>query len=101
MTTIGVTHAASLWYPVMLAQESGEISESKGAELLGMNILQYRAAKHDAITTVMRLVNELPSPLISLLDVLLEKPELFARIISASKSNGKAGQNESASAPQT
>jgi hypothetical protein len=38
MTTLHVARAASLWYPVMLAQERGEISESKGAELLGMSL---------------------------------------------------------------
>lgn len=40
MNTLIVSRAASLWYPIMLAQERGEISEAKGAELLGMNLLE-------------------------------------------------------------
>lgn len=95
MTSLGVSRAASLWYPVMLAQERGKISEAKGAELLGMSILEYREAKENAIQAVMQLVKLLPSPLLSLLDGLREKPELFETTSSASNSSGKAKQSES------
>ena len=94
-SSIRVMRAASLWYPVMLAQERGEISEAKGAELLGMSILDYREHKETAIQAVMRLVSELPSPLCSLLEALQEKPELFDQTSSASTSSGKGAQNES------
>lgn len=70
LSTVSVPHAASLWYPVMLAQQAGEISESKAAELLGMNIETYRDKKWTAIKAVMQLVNSLPSPLTSLLDIM-------------------------------
>ena len=89
MNSLGVSRAASLWYPIMLAQESGEISESKGAELLGMSILDYREHKGNAIQAVMRLVDELPSPLISLVEAIAARPELFETTVSASSSSGK------------
>lgn len=96
MTTLDVVRAGSLWYPIMLAQEKEEISESKGAELLGMNILEYRTAKENAINAVMRLVKELPSPFTSLLDILMENPEFLEQISSASNSSGKENQRKSA-----
>ena len=95
MNSLGVSRAASLWYPIMLAQERGEISEAKGAELLGMNILDYREHKENAIQAVMRLVNELPSPLISLVEAIAARPELFETTACASSSNGKDTPNES------
>lgn len=94
ISTVGVVRAASLWYPIMLAQEHGEISESKGAELLGMNLQDYREYKQTAIQAVMRLVTELPSPLTSLVEALTAKPELFESIVCASNSSGTAQQNE-------
>lgn len=65
-----VWHGASLWYPIMLAQEFGEISESKGSELLGMDIITYREHKQKAIQAVKQLVESLPSPMDSLLHVI-------------------------------
>lgn len=78
MNSLTLSRGASLWYPIMLAQERGEISESKGAELLGMDIITFREHKEQAIQAVMRLVNELPSPLVSLVEAITEKPELFS-----------------------
>jgi len=95
MNTLIVSRAASLWYPIMLAQERGEISEAKGAELLGMNLLQYREHKDTAIQAVVRLVSELPSPLISLVEAIAAKPELFEMTASASSLNGMGTRNES------
>lgn len=72
-----VQRAASLWYPVMLAEEADRISVSKAAELLGMTIDQYAMRKQAAIEVIETLVKSLPSPLTSLLDVMTEKPELL------------------------
>lgn len=77
ITSLGITRAASFWYPTMLTQEAGEISESKAAELLGMNIEEYRMAKYNAIHSVMELINNLPSPLNSLLGIVDNKPGFF------------------------
>lgn len=65
-STLSITHGASLWYPIMLAQEHGTISESKAAELLGMNIQDYREHKYAAIKAVEDFIEALPSGLISL-----------------------------------
>ncbi len=79
ISTLNVANAARLWYPVMLAQEAGEISESKGAELLGLSVIEYRMKKQQAILAVKTLVEQLPSPLISLVDILREQPELLRK----------------------
>jgi predicted regulator of amino acid metabolism with ACT domain len=79
ISTLDVASAGRLWYPVMLAQESGEISESKGAELLGLSVIEYRIKKQQAIQAVKTLVETLPSPLISLVDILRERPELLRK----------------------
>jgi hypothetical protein len=79
ISTLDVANAGRLWYPVMLAQESGEISESKGAELLGLSVVDYREKKQRAIQAVKTLVETLPSPLISLVDILKEQPELLRK----------------------
>lgn len=95
MTILNLVRAGSLWYPIMLAQERGEISEAKGAELLGMNILDYRERKETAIQAVTRLVSDLPSPLTSLVDILREKPEWFESTVCASNSTGTEPPGES------
>ena len=77
MTSLGITRGASLWYPIMLTQACQEISESKAAEMLGMNILEYRDKRQAAIDAVMRLIEELPSPLCSLVEAMAKKPDLF------------------------
>lgn len=77
MNSLYLVRGASLWYPIMLAQEMGEISESKAAELLGMNIIKYREYKEQAVDAVKRFIQELPSPLTSLFDAVAHKPELF------------------------
>ena len=79
ISTLDVANAGRLWYPIMLAQEAGEISESKGAELLGLNLVDYREQKQLAIQAVRTLVEILPSPLASLLDILREQPELLRK----------------------
>lgn len=95
MTILNLVRAGSLWYPIMLAQERGEISESKGAELLGMSLLDYREHKETAIQAVIRLVSDLPSPLTSLVDILREKPEWFESTACASNSTGTEPPGES------
>jgi hypothetical protein len=71
ISTTDITHAASLWYPIMLTQERGEISEAKAAELLGLTIESYREKREQVIETVMQFVKTLPSGLTSLLDILI------------------------------
>jgi len=75
--SLGITRAASYWYPTMLAEAAGEIGESKAAELLGMSIVEYRNRRYDAIEAVKQLIENLPSPLVSLLDVVKHQPEFF------------------------
>ena len=65
---------AGLFYPIMVAQLMGEISESKASELVGMNIESYRSLKAAIARSVLRLLEELPSPLTLLLDATREKP---------------------------
>lgn len=77
ITSLGITRASSYWYPTMLAQEAGEISESKAAELLGVGLEEYRMMKYKAIRAVMDLIENLPSPLVSLWEVVKNKPEFF------------------------
>lgn len=77
ITSLGITRAASFWYPTMLTQESGEISESKAAELLGLNIEDYREKKYNAIKVVLYLIEHLPSPFVSIMEVIRENPEFF------------------------
>jgi hypothetical protein len=68
LSTLKLTQAASLVYPIMLTQEAEEISEAKAAELLGFDIVSYREKKAEAIQAVIGMVEKLPSPLILLLD---------------------------------
>jgi hypothetical protein len=68
MNTSDLAKAASLIYPIMLAQEAGEISEQKSAELLGIGLMKYRETKAQAINTILSMVKSLPSPLILLVD---------------------------------
>ena len=87
ITSLGITRAASYWYPTMLAEAAGEISEAKAAELLGMGIVEYRKrrydaiqavlGRYDAIQAVLDFIHVLPSPIVSLLDAIEQKPELF------------------------
>lgn len=77
ITSLGITRAASFWYPTMLAQAEGELSESRAAELLGLNLLEYRRAKFNAIQAVQQFIENLPSPLVSLMQVVREKPEIL------------------------
>lgn len=75
MSTLDVQRAASLWYPVMLAQASGELSEARAAELLGLNLSDYRNHKELAIKTVSLLANTLSSPLRSVVEPIQDRPE--------------------------
>lgn len=61
-----VVRASSMYYPIMLTQQAGEISESKACEMLGMNIEEYRDFKQAAITATMTFIEKLPCPLIAL-----------------------------------
>jgi len=58
----------SMVYPIMLAQAEGELTESKAAELIGLDIVTYREAKWNAIKSILTMIEQLPSPLILLLD---------------------------------
>jgi len=77
ISSLGITRAASYWYPTMLAEAAGEIGESKAAELLGMSIVEYRNRRYDAIEAVMQLIENLPSPLVSIIQVVDHQPEFF------------------------
>lgn len=77
MSTLNVRRAASLWYPVMLTEASGEISEGKAAELLGLHVLDYRAHKAEVIQKVQELVKLSMFPLRSVVEVMQARPELF------------------------
>lgn len=77
ITSLGITRAASYWYPTMLAEANGDIGENKAAELLGLNLIEYRTRKQDAIRAVMDLIHALPSPIVAILDVVKHQPEFF------------------------
>lgn len=77
ITSLGFTRAASLWYPIMLTQEAGEITESKAAELLGIGIVEYREEKHKVIRAVIDFIDDLPSSFMSLWEVIKNKPDFF------------------------
>lgn len=79
ISTLLVQHAASLIYPVMLAQTMNEISESKAAELLAMSIEDYRHLRGRLAESAMKAVLSLPSPLLSLLDIMKDRPDLLTR----------------------
>lgn len=67
MSSLELCRLGELVYPIMLAQEAGEVSEGKARELLGMDVLTYRETKQKAIQTIVKMVESLPSPLILLL----------------------------------
>lgn len=75
ISTLELSRLASLVYPILLAQEAGEISEAKAAELLGMDIVTMRETKWKAIKAVTEMIESLPSPLILLLEGTKEKPK--------------------------
>lgn len=75
MSSLELCKLGQLVYPIMLAQEAGEISESKAAELLGMDIITYRETKQRAIASIVQMLESLPSPLILLLEGTKAKPE--------------------------
>jgi len=77
ISSLGITRAASYWYPTMLAEAAGEINESKAAELLGLTINEYRERRYDAIRAVRQLIENLPSPLVSIIQVVDHAPEFF------------------------
>ena len=70
---LNVIKVAELYYPIMLTQTVGEISESKACELLGMNVEKYRETKEAVIKSVLALIHSLPSPLILLLDTIPDR----------------------------
>jgi len=77
ISSLGITRAASYWYPTMLAEAAGEIGEAKAAELLGMNLEEYRNRRYDAIQAVLQLIENLPSPLVSIIQAVDRQPEFF------------------------
>ncbi len=77
LSSLLVSHAASLWYPIMLAHAHDIISEAKAAELLGLRIPDYRQKLDNALGAVTNLIESLPSPLTSLLDIMRDRPDLL------------------------
>lgn len=72
--TLSVLNVSQLVYPIMLAQQAGEMSESKACELLGMTITHYRTVKFKAIEAIVSILEKLPSPLTLLLEGIKDKP---------------------------
>jgi len=68
MDSVELSRMGSLVYPIMLAQEVGELSEAKAAELIGIDIESYREAKAAAVQAIAGMLESLPSPLILLLE---------------------------------
>lgn len=67
-STMKLVQVAALYYPVIVTQLMGEISEAKAAELLGRKIEEYRDLKYEIRNAVLATIESLPSPLILLLD---------------------------------
>ncbi len=65
---------AELFYPIIVTQMAGEISEAKASELLGMNIERYREVKADIVEGVLAMLDKLPSPLTLLLESTKDRP---------------------------
>ena len=74
MNSLDLCKLGAMVYPIMLAQEAGEISEAKGAELIGVDIVTYREQKSAAIKAIVQMLEQLPSPLILLLEGTKVKP---------------------------
>ena len=68
MNTTTLCKLGSLVYPILLAQQAGEISEAKAAELLGVTIESLRETKAAAIKAILDMLEQLPSPLTLLLE---------------------------------
>lgn len=67
-TVMSLSKLGRLVYPILLAQEAGELSESCASELLGKDIVSLREIKHNAISAVVGMLETLPSPMHLLLD---------------------------------
>lgn len=80
----------------MLAEETNHITESRAAELLGLNLEKYREKKWEAVEAVEHFISTLPSPLTSLLEVMRDQPELLTP--SDSSSNSSGGETKSTGA---
>jgi hypothetical protein len=76
VTTLDLCKVAELFYPVIVTQLMGEISEAKAGEFLGMRIEDYRCLKGKIVVSVTNLLDSLPSPLTLLLEGMKEKQEL-------------------------
>ena len=63
---------AQLWYPIMITQMMGKITEAKACELLGLGMYEYREEKQLIARIVVDMLQELPSPLGRLLNQMLE-----------------------------
>lgn len=74
VSTLSLMKVAELYYPIMLTQEIGKISESKACELLGMNAETYRETKYKIAKSVLTMLDQLPSPLTLLLESTKDKP---------------------------
>lgn len=83
MNSLDLVKYGNLWYPIMLAEEFGEITESKAVELLGITIEEYRDKKWKALQAVRQFIKDLPSPLVSIIDAIKKEEE---QIITPKKS---------------
>lgn len=80
--------ASKLIYPIIVAQQAEEISESKAAELIGVPVETLRNIKANCTKAIAKLVRELPSPLILLVGGTQEKQPLSMPKSASSNSPG-------------
>lgn len=95
MNSVQLCRLGSLVYPIMLTQEAGEISEGKAAELVGLDIVSYREQKQKAIAAILGVIQQLPSPLILLLEGTKAPPVLSTVCAELSSFRG-TGNNDTA-----
>lgn len=96
-STVILSTVADLWYPVIVTQLAGEISEAKACELLGMNVNEYREIKTRITAAVLMLLDSLPSPLVLLMEQMEKRatkgrPRLSRGKGCTSSSRGRAGR---------
>lgn len=97
MKTSDLFSLGKLVYPIMLAQEAGEISEGKAVELLGLDYVSYREQKAKVIQAIVGMVESLPSPLILLLEGTKGLPKSSTKKQEKSPSHGEAEMGTGAS----
>jgi hypothetical protein len=73
MSTLRLSKLSTLWFPIMLAEQAGEITEMAAVQLLGLKVTQYRKEKRKAINVVSKLATLSTSPLSLLLESMKDR----------------------------